>query len=60
MSKRVKKVEIDIQFPGYEMYNYQTQFIPYPMILEMYWWVLSGYEQKVLMFIIRKTFGWQK
>lgn len=58
--KRVKKGEIEIEFPGYEMYNCQTQFIPYPMVLEQYWWALSGSEQKVLDFIIRKTFGWQK
>lgn len=58
--KRLKKSELNVEFPGYDPYNCQEQFFQYPMILENYWWAMSGSEQKVLTFIIRKTFGWQK
>jgi hypothetical protein len=58
--KRIKKAEIDIEFEGYSPHNCQEQFFTYPMILENYWWAMSGSEQKVLTFILRKTFGWQK
>ena len=60
MKKRKKKSEIDIEFQGYDPYNCQEQFFLYPMILEDYWWAMTGSEQKVLTYIIRKTFGWQK
>lgn len=58
--KRIKKSEIDVEFHGYEHHKAPGQFFMYPMELTDYWWALSGSEQKVLDFIIRKTFGWQQ
>lgn len=48
------------EFPGFDYHNTRKQFIKYPMIMQEYWWVLSGSEQKVIDFIIRQTFGWKK
>lgn len=58
--KRTKKTEIDIEFYGYCHYTAIEQFFMYPMELEDFWWALSGSEQKVLDFILRKTYGWQQ
>jgi Bacteriophage replication protein O len=59
-TESIKQMKEGVMFPGYDIYNCQEQFIVYPMILQEYWWALSGSEQKVLDFVIRKTFGWQK
>lgn len=48
------------EFPGFHYWDSRKQFLKYPMILQEYWWQLSGSEQKVLDFIIRQTFGWKK
>lgn len=48
------------EFPGFAHHSTRKQFIKYPMILQEYWYLLSGSEQKVLDFIIRQTFGWKK
>ncbi len=50
----------EFQFPGFDHYSTSKQFIKYPMIMQEYWCVLKGSEQKVLDFIIRQTFGWKK
>lgn len=60
--KKTKKEEID--FPGFEsFYSFNPLdygFIMYPELLESYWYLLSGSEQKVLDFIVRQTIGWHK
>jgi hypothetical protein len=48
------------EFPGFDYHNTRKQFLKYPMIMQEYWCVLSGSEQKVIDFIIRQTFGWNK
>ena len=58
--KRVKKTEVAIEFPGYGHCKAPGQFFMYPIQVTHYWWALTGAEQKVLDYIIRKTFGWQK
>ena len=60
MSKRKKKSDIEVDFPGFGHHKAPGQFFKYPMILEQYWHVMSGSEQKVLTFILRKTYGWQQ
>ena len=47
-------------FPGYGLHDVPGHFFKYPMILEEYWYTMTGAEQKVLTFILRKTYGWQK
>ena len=46
-------------FPGFKA-KYKKDFFKYPLTLEKYWCLLSGSEQKVLDFILRQTFGFQK
>lgn len=46
-------------FPGFRQ-KYTKNFFTYPIILEEYWPELSGTEQKVLDFILRRTLGFQK
>ncbi len=46
-------------FPGFKA-KYKKDFFKYPLTLEKYWCLLSGAEQKVLDFILRQTFGFQK
>ncbi len=60
MSKRKKKSDIEVDFPGFGHHKAPDQFFKYPMILEDYWHVMTGSEQKVLTFILRKTYGWQQ
>jgi len=60
MSKRRKKIKDDVKFPGYEYWDSQRQFIKYPMILQEYWWALTGSEQKVLDMVVRQTFAWKR
>lgn len=50
----------DFLFPGFDYHYKRKQFIKYPMVMQEYWCILSGSEQKVMDFIIRQTFGWQK
>ncbi len=54
------KYNDNVEFPGFDYWDSRKQFLKYPMILQEYWWQLSGSEQKVLDFIIRQTFGWKK
>jgi phage replication O-like protein O len=60
MKKRIKKSDIDVEFPGFCHYTAIDQFFMYPEELVLWWWALSGSEQKILDFILRKTFGWQQ
>lgn len=48
------------KFPGFGHYKVPGQFFKYPVILEDYWSSMTGAEHKVLTFILRKTYGWQK
>mgnify|MGYP001570109171 CR=1 FL=1 len=36
------------------------KYWPYPKIMDSYWHLLNGSEQKVLDFILRRTLGWNK
>lgn len=47
------------KFPGFRQV-YSRDFFIYPNVLESYWHMLSGSEQKVLDFILRQTIGYQK
>lgn len=49
----------DVVFPGFKRV-YKDNFFRYPNELEKYWHLLSGSEQKLLDFILRRTFGFQK
>lgn len=60
MSKRRKKIKDDVKFPGYEYWDSPRQFLKYPMILQEYWWALTGSEQKVMDMVVRQTFGWKR
>ncbi len=55
MSNKAQK-----EFPGFNYWDSRKQFLKYPMIMQEYWYLLSGSEQKVIDFIIRQTFGWKK
>lgn len=46
-------------FPGFRA-RYKKDFFTYPIELENYWHLLSGADQKILDFILRRTFGWGK
>lgn len=61
MKKKINFIRDDHKvFPGYGHHEVPDQFFKYPMILEEYWYTMTGAEQKVLTFILRKTYGWQK
>lgn len=47
------------RFPGFSRYYHKNFFI-YPHILEEYWHEMSGSEQKVMDFLLRRTIGWRK
>jgi hypothetical protein len=49
----------DENFPGFELYYYKNFFI-YPHLMQEYWHTMSGSEQKVMDFILRRTIGWRK
>lgn len=57
MSK--KNASPGVQFPGFPK-NIKGKFFRYPIILENYWCTLEGSEQKVLDYILRQTYGWNK
>lgn len=48
-----------LSFPGFKR-AYKDEFFKYPNELEQYWHLLSGSEQKLLDFILRRTYGYQK
>ena len=47
------------KFPGFPP-EMRRQFWMYPRVMDAYWHQLSGSEQKVLDFILRRTWGWEK
>lgn len=47
-------------FPGFKRSYKKGGFFMYPTELEKYWHTLSGAEQKLLDFILRRTYGFQK
>lgn len=47
-----------IKFPGFPS-NLEKDFWKYPRLLDKYWYILTGTEQKVLDFILRQTIGWK-
>lgn len=49
----------DSQFPGFKR-AYKDEYFKYPNELAQFWWMLSGSEQKLLDFILRRTYGYQK
>lgn len=52
-------METELRFPGFKRV-YKDSFFRYPNELESYWYLLSGSEQKLLDFILRRTYGFQK
>lgn len=52
-----------INFPGFaQVYDHNIDTDPwlmYPLILEEFWYALTGAEHKVLIFILRQTIGWR-
>ncbi|MFA7302459.1 MAG: replication protein [Candidatus Paceibacterota bacterium] len=55
----MKKEKVYTDFPGFSRYYHKNFFI-YPHVLEDYWHIMSGSEQKVMDFILRRTIGWRK
>ena len=54
------KKEIQNKFPGFSKIGEAGTFWMYPNIMDQYWHTLSGSEQKVLDYLLRRTFGFQK
>ena len=52
-------MEPEIKFRGFKR-DYKEGYFKYPNELEQYWYLLSGAEQKLLDFILRRTIGFQK
>lgn len=48
-----------MDFPGFKKTR-KGNFFMYPIILEKYWYSLKGSEQKVLDYILRQTYGFNK
>jgi DNA-binding Lrp family transcriptional regulator len=59
INNMAKKKKEKLKFPGLPS-NYLKDFFKYPKALGLYWYILSGSEQKVLDFILRQTIGFQK
>lgn len=60
MRKRIPlESKFDQKFTGFQS-KQEKGFWKYPMILESYWYQLTGAEQKILDFILRQTIGFQK
>jgi len=51
--------EIKEKFPGFPP-EPQTNYWPYPRAMNGWWHILTGSEQKVLDYILRHTWGYQK
>ena len=49
-----------LSFPGFKRSYKKGGFFMYPNEVEQYWHQLSGSEQKLLDFILRRTYGFQK
>ena len=48
-----------VKFPGFPP-GMRKNFWMYPRVMDAWWYELSGSEQKVLDFILRRTWGWEK
>ena len=48
------------KFIGFPKIGEPGTFWMYPKVMDQYWYTLSGSEQKVLDYLLRRTFGWQK
>jgi len=57
MLNDVDKEPSEGRFPGFPR-NMEAEFWKYPRMLEGYWYLLTGIEQKLLDFILRQTIGW--
>jgi len=49
----------EVKFPGFPE-EPKTNYWPYPKVLNGYWYILSGSEQKALDYILRHTWGFKK
>ncbi len=47
-------------FPGFPSYGSGAVFWSYPKIMDQYWDQITPAEQKVLDYILRHTWGWEK
>ncbi len=54
----MKKDEHKI-FPGFPPYGSRASFWSYPKIMDQYWGQITSAEQKVLDYILRRTWGWE-
>lgn len=59
MQTQKKNIENQLTFPGFPI-NLSRNFWQYPRIMDHWWYVLSGSEQKVLDYILRHTCGFGK
>lgn len=55
-----EKQQIGQNFSGFSLKIERGEFWQYPTIMDNYWYSLSGSEQKVLDYILRRTYGFQK
>src|SRR3989344_1089235 len=58
--KNNMKKEDSNKFTGFPKIGEPGTFWMYPKVMDQYWYTLSGSEQKVLDYLLRRTFGWQK
>lgn len=59
LKKDSRHVKQNQRFTGFHS-KHEKGFFKYPIILESYWYQLTGAEQKILDFILRQTIGFQK
>ncbi len=57
--KNSNHVKQNQRFTGFHS-KHEKGFLKYPMILESYWYQLTGAEQKILDYILRQTIGFNK
>jgi len=56
----IKKQQKNLNFPGFPTTLRDGQFYKYPTIMDHWNYCLSGSEQKILDYIIRRTYGFNK
>ena len=56
----IRKQPKEQNFPGFQAKLEKGQFWKYPEIMDHWWCSLSGSEQKVLDYILRRTYGFQR
>ncbi|MDP2938529.1 MAG: hypothetical protein Q8O13_00375 [Candidatus Omnitrophota bacterium] len=58
---KIKKILEENKFPGFPPFNDKKgKYWQYPKIMEHWWYVLNGSEQKCLDFMLRRTWGFRK